>query len=71
MDTMNNNLSFSTVNIGDKVFTVTGDTVDLVMEAGTALEKYFNVVPEESEIKEAEPEEAEALDAELVEAALP
>ena len=76
MDTMNNNLSFSTVNIGDKVFTVTGDTVDLVMEAGTALEKYFNVVPEESEIEEAEPEEAEAVDAgavdaELVEAALP
>ena len=58
------------------MFTVTGDTVDLVMEAGTALEKYFNVVPEESEIEEAEPEEAEAVDAgaedaEPVEAALP
>ena len=61
MDTMNNNLSFSTVNIGDKVFTVTGDTVDLVMEAGTALEKYFNVVPEESEIEEPEAGAVEAV----------
>ena len=26
---------------------------DTVMEAGAALEKYFNVVPEESEIEEA------------------
>ena len=34
---------------------VMGDTVDLVMEAGAALEKYFNVVPEESKIEEAEP----------------
>ena len=29
------------------------DTVDPVMEAGAALEKYFNVVPEEKEIEEA------------------
>ena len=36
-----------------------GDTV--VMEAGDALEKYFNVVPEESEIKEAEAGAVEAV----------
>ena len=44
----------TTVKIGDKVLTIMSDTVDLVMEAGAALEKYFNVVPEESEIEEAE-----------------
>ena len=32
---------------------IMSDTVDPVMEAGAALEKYFNVVPEESEIEEA------------------
>ena len=56
------------MNIGDKVLTIMGDTVDLVMEAGDALEKYFNVVPEESEIKEAE---AGAVEAGTVEAVLP
>ena len=67
---MNNNLSvtMTTVNIGDKVLTIMGDTVDLVMEAGAALEKYFNVVPEESEIEEAE---GEAVEAGAVEAVLP
>ena len=42
------------MNIGYKVLTIMSDTVDPVMEAGAALEKYFNVVPEESEIEEAE-----------------
>ena len=67
---MNNNLSvtMTTVNIGDKVLTIMGDTVDLVMEAGDALEKYFTVVPEESEIKEAE---AGTVEAGAVEAVLP
>ena len=32
-----------------------------MMEAGSALEKYFNVVPEESEIEEAEAGEVEAV----------
>ena len=32
---------------------IMSDTVDPVTEAGAALEKYFNVVPEESEIEEA------------------
>ena len=67
---MKNNLSvtMTTVNIGDKVLTIMGDTVDLVMEAGAALEKYFNVVPEESEIEEAE---AGTVEAGAVEAVLP
>ena len=67
-DTMNNNMSVTSVNIGDKVLTIMGDTVDLVMEAGAALEKYFNVVPEESEIEEAE---AGTVEAGAVEAVLP
>ena len=60
---MNNNLSvtMTTVNIGDKVLTIMSDTVDPVMEAGAALEKYFNVVPEESEIEEAEAGAVEAV----------
>ena len=45
----------TTVNIGDKVLTIMSDTVDLVME------KYFNVVPEESEIEEAEAGAVEAV----------
>merc|ERR1712218_745947 len=53
-------MSVTSVNIGDKVLTIMGDTVDLVMEAGAALEKYFNVVPEESEIEEAEAVTVEA-----------
>ena len=67
---MNNNLSvtMTTVNIGNKVLTIMSDTVDPVMEAGAALEKYFNVVPEESEIEEAE---GEAVEAGAVEAVLP
>ena len=60
-DTMNNNMSVTSVNIGDKVLTIMGDTVDLVMEAGAALEKYFNVVLEESEIEEAEGKAVEAV----------
>ena len=40
---------------------IMSDTVDPVMEAGTALEKYFNVVPEEKEIEEAEAVEAGAV----------
>ena len=36
-DTMNNNMSVTSVNIGDKVLTIMGDTVDLVMEAGAAI----------------------------------
>ena len=40
---------------------IMSDTVDPVMEAGAALEKYFNVVPEESEIEEAEAGEVEAV----------
>ena len=60
---MNNDLSvtMTTVNIGDKVLTIMSDTVDPVMEAGAALEKYFNVVPEESEIEEAEAGAVEAV----------
>ena len=60
---MNNNLSvtMTTVKIGDKVLTIMSDTVDPVMEAGAALEKYFNVVPEESEIEEAEAGAVEAV----------
>merc|ERR1712218_278914 len=53
-------MSVTSVNIGDKVLSIMGDTVDLVMEAGAALEKYFNVVPEESEIEEAEAGTVEA-----------
>ena len=67
-DTMNNNMSVTSVNIGDKVLTIMGDTVDLVMEAGAALEKCFNVVPEEREIEEAE---AGTVEAGAVEAVLP
>ena len=51
----------TTVKIGDKVLTIMSDTVDPVMEAGAALEKYFNVVPEESEIEEAEAGAVEAV----------
>ena len=40
---------------------IMSDTVDPVMEAGAALEKYFNVVPEESEIEEAEAGAVEAV----------
>ena len=60
---MNNNLSVTTttVNIGDKVLTIMSDTVDTVMEAGAALEKYFNIVPEESEIEEPEAGAVEAV----------
>ena len=60
---MSNNLSVSmtTVNIGDKVLTIMSDTVDPVMEAGAALEKYFNVVPEVSEIEEPEAGAVEAV----------
>ena len=65
-DNMNNNVSVATVNVGDKVLMITGDTMDLVMEAGDVLKKYFNVEPEESKI-----EEAEAVEADAVEAALP
>ena len=38
---MNNNLSvtMATVNIGDKVVTITGDTMDLVMEARRRIEE--------------------------------
>ena len=60
-DTMNNNLSVTTVNIGDKVLTITGDTMDLVREACAVLERHFNVVPEESEIEEAEGKAVEAV----------
>ena len=49
------------MNIGYKVLTIMSDTVDPVMEAGAALEKYFNVVPEESEIEEAEAGAVEAV----------
>ena len=58
---MNNNLSvtMTTVNIGDKVLTIMSDTVEPVMEAGAALEKYF--MPEESEIKEPEAGAVEAV----------
>ena len=72
---MNNNLSvtMTTVNIGDKVLTIMGDTVDLVMETGAALENFFYVVPEESEIEEAEAGAVEAgtVEAGAVEAVLP
>ena len=72
---MNNNLSVTYVNIGDRVLTIIGETedLDLVKTAGAVVNKYFNVVPEESKIEEAEPEEAEAVDvgAEEAEAALP
>ena len=51
----------TTVKIGDKVLTIMSDTVDPVMEAGAALEKYFNIVPEESEIEEAEAGAVEAV----------
>ena len=60
-DTMNNNLSVTTVNIGDKVLTITGDTMDLVREACAVLERHFNFVPEESEIEEAEGKAVEAV----------
>ena len=40
---------------------IMSDTLDPVMEAGSALEKYFNVVPEESEIEEAEAGAVEAV----------
>ena len=54
-------MTMTTVKIGDKVLTIMSDTVDPVMEAGAALEKYFNVVPEESEIEEAEAGAVEAV----------
>merc|ERR1712155_357815 len=58
-DTMNNNLSVTYVNIGDKVVTITGDTMDLVMEARRRIE-------------EAEPiEPIEPVEAWAVETALP
>ena len=56
----------TTVKIGDKVLTIMSDTVDPVMEAGAALEKYF--MPEESEIEEPE---AGAVESGAVEAVLP
>ena len=59
-DTMNNNLSVTTVNIGDKVLKITGDTMDLVKEACAVLEKHFNVVLE-SEIEEGEAGAVEAV----------
>ena len=40
---------------------IMSDTLDPVMETGSALEKYFNVVPEESEIEEAEAGAVEAV----------
>jgi len=54
---MNNNLSVTYVNIGDRVLTIIGETedLDLVKTAGAGVNKYFNVVPEESKIEEAEP----------------
>ena len=54
-------VAMTTVNIGDKVLTIMSHTVDPVMEASAALEKYFNVVPEESEIEEAEAGAVEAV----------
>ena len=69
-DTMNNNMSVtmtSTVNIGDEVLTITGYTEDLVKTASDVVNKYFNVVREESKIEEAGAEEAEAVEAALLE----
>ena len=47
-DTMNNNLSVTTVNIGDKVVTITGDTMDLVMEARRRIEEAEPIEPVEA-----------------------
>ena len=54
---MNNNLSVTYVNIGDRVLTIIGETedLDLVKTAGAGVNKYFNVVPEESKSEEADP----------------
>ena len=59
-DTMNNNLSVTTVNIVVKVLKITGDTMDLVKEACAVLEKHFNVVLE-SKIEEGEAGAVEAV----------
>ena len=56
-DTINNNLSVTTVNIGDKVVTITGDTMDLVMEARRRIE----------EAEPMEPVEARAVETALLE----
>ena len=47
-DTINNNLSMTTVNIGEKVVTITGDTMDLVMEARRRIEEAEPIEPVEA-----------------------
>ena len=47
-DNINNNLSMTTVNIGDKVVTITGDTMDLVMEARRRIEEAEPIEPVEA-----------------------
>ena len=53
-DTMNNNLSVRSVNIGDEVLTIIGHTENLVKTASEVLNKYFNAVPEENESEAAD-----------------
>ena len=57
-DTMNNNMSVTSVNIGDEVLTIIGHTEDLVKTASEVLNKYFNAVPEENESEAADSVEA-------------
>ena len=52
-DNINNNLSMTTVNIGDKVVTITGDTMDLVMEARRRIEEAEPIEPVEAGAVEA------------------
>ena len=52
-DNMNNNVSVATVNVGDKVLMITGDTMDLVMEARRRIEEAEPIEPVEAGAVEA------------------